>query len=71
MKKLFFPNKDYILGTISLKQKTVGEFCKEVGVERANFYKALNHGYEAPRSRIISKVAKALNLVEGLIWTEE
>lgn len=69
--KNYYLNKDLILGAIVSQGKTVSAFCAEVGVNRCNFYQYLNRPYNAPRSRVFSKVAKALGLAESLIWTEE
>ena len=69
--KMYYVDKNYILGTISFKEKTVKEFCKELGCSRVNFYAALNRAYRAPRSLFISKVINTLGLNESLVWTKE
>lgn len=71
MKEIYYVDKNYILGTISAKQKTVSDFCRELGCSRVNFYVALNRGYKAPRSLFINKVIKKLDLIESLVWTKE
>ena len=71
MPKKYYIDKNYVLGTIAAQQKTVSEFCKELGCSRVNFYVALNRGYKAPRSVFISSVINKLNLVESLVWTNE
>lgn len=67
----YYVNKDFVLGTITFKGLTVSQFCKEIGVERSNFYVALNKGYHAPRSRTITKVIIKLGVSEGLVWKKE
>ena len=69
--KKYYLDKNLILGTISFKEKTVSQFCKEIGVNRCNFYIYLNRGYKAPRSLFVSKVCNALGLKESLVWREE
>ena len=64
-------DKNYVLGTITYKGKTVSQFCKELGMNRTNFYKALNKEYRVPRSLVIAKVMKALDLSEDLTWEKE
>ena len=71
MAKLYYVDKNYILGSISAKQKTVSEFCKELGCSRVNLYMALNRGYRNPRSLFIGKVIKALELNDSLVWSQE
>ena len=71
MQKIYYVDKNYVLGVISSKQKTVSEFCKEIGCSRVNFYAALNRGYRAPRSLFMSKVIKELDLLDSLVWSEE
>ena len=68
---MYYINKDLVLGAICSQNKTVSAFCKEIGINRCNFYQYLNRPYEAPRSRVFSKVAKALGILESLIWTKE
>ena len=69
--KKYYVDKNYVLGCISARQKTVSEFVKELGCSRVNFYVALNKVYTKPRSLFISKVIAALDLNEILVWTEE
>ena len=71
MPKSYHVNKNYVLGVISSKGKTVTQFCKEVGMNRTNFYVAISKGYKAPRSLVISKIIRALDLSEGLTWDKE
>lgn len=68
---MYYINKDLVLGAICSKGKTVTAFCKEIGVNRCNFYQYLNRAYENPRSRVFSRVAQALGLPESQIWTKE
>lgn len=69
--KKYYVNKDFILGSISRKEMTISNFCKEINIERSNFYVALNKSYHAPRSRTITKVMIKLDLPESLVWREE
>ena len=68
---MFYLNKNLILGTICSQGKTVSAFCKEIGVNRCNFYQYLSRAYKKPRSRIFSKVAQSLGLPEESLWTKE
>ena len=67
----YYLDKNLILGTIAFQEKTVSQFCKEIGVNRCNFYQYLNRGYTARRSIFVSKLCKALNIKENLIWEAE
>lgn len=69
--KKYCVDKNLILGTIAFKEMKVSKFCKDQGLTRCNFYKALNRSYNAPRSPYISKVCNALKLKESLVWKEE
>ena len=69
--KKYYVDKNYILGVLASKQKTVQGFCQEIGVKRCYFYYALNKGYKAPRSVFISKVASALKLDMAIVWRDE
>lgn len=71
MKKKYYLNKDLILGAICSQNKTVSAFCEEVSINRCNFYQYLNRAYESPRSRVFTKIAKALDIPESLLWKEE
>ena len=71
MQKMYYLNKDLILGAICSQGKTVSGFCADIGVNRCNFYQYLSRAYLRPRSRVFSKVAKELGLSESLIWTTE
>lgn len=71
MKKSYYLNKDLILGAINAQNKNVSQFCKEVGVNRCNFYQYLNRAYSSPRSRIFNKIAEVLGIAYSLLWTEE
>ena len=71
MQKSYHVDKNYVLGVISSKDKTVSQFCKEIGMNRTNFYVAISKGYKAPRSLVISKIVRALDLNESLTWDKE
>lgn len=71
MKKTYYLDKDLILGAICSQNKTVSAFCAEIGVNRCNFYQYLGRSYSAPRSRVFTKIAKALDIPESLLWKEE
>lgn len=68
MSKIYYVDKDFVLGTISLKGITVSQFCKDLGINRTNFYVALSKGYRAPRSLVIGRVITALQVPESLVW---
>lgn len=70
MKDKYSVNKDYVLGSISLKGLTVSQFCRDLGLNRTNFYIALSKSYSKPRSLVIGKVITALGLSESLVWTK-
>lgn len=67
----YYVNKNLILGSITAKEKTVSDFCKENDIDRSQFYVALNRAYRAPRSVFITKVANALKLNVSLVWEAE
>ena len=69
--KEYYVNKNLILGTIALNGLTVSKFCKDLGIDRTNFYVALNKSYHAPRSIAIGRVIKALGLPESAVWSKE
>ena len=69
--KKYYIDKNYVLGVITARQKTVSEIVKELGCSRVNFYAALNRAYTKPRSLFISKVITTLNLDEKLVWRDE
>lgn len=71
VKKIYYVDKNLILGLISAQQKTVSQFCKELGCSRVNLYVALNKGYTKPRSLFMSKVIEALDIQDSLVWSEE
>lgn len=71
MAKKYYVDKNYVLGTLSARQKTVSDFVKEIGCSRVNFYQALNRAYTKPRSLFMSKIISALNLDERLVWQDE
>lgn len=69
--KKYYVDKNLILGSIARQNKSVLQFCKEIGLKSSNFYVALDNGWRAPRSRVISKIANALGLSDSVIWTNE
>ena len=71
VRKIYYVDKNLILGAINSKQKTVSQFCKELGCSRVNLYVALNKGYTKPRSLFMTKVIEALGLIDSLVWYEE
>ena len=68
--KKYVIDKNYVLGVISARQKTVTEVAQELGFSRVNFYMALNKIYTKPRSLTISKVINYLDLDDRLVWSE-
>ena len=71
IKKIYYVDKELVLGTIMFQEKTVTNFCKELGCSRVNFYAALNRAYTKPRSPFMTKVIKKLGLQDNLVWSEE
>lgn len=69
--KKYFLDKNLILATIFHKEKTVKQFCKEIGVNRCNFYQYLNRGWTSKRSPFVYKICKALDISESLVWEVE
>ena len=69
--KKYYIDKNYVLGVITARQKTVSEVVRELGCSRVNFYAALNRVYTKPRSLFMSKVINVLKLDEKLVWGEE
>ena len=67
--KKYYVDKNLILGSI-MRKVTVSQFCEDIKVDRAAFYRALDRAYRAPRSKIICRAAEKLGLLDSLIWRE-
>ena len=71
MSKKFYIDKNYVLGSIAFKGKTVKAVASELSVSRTYLYIALNRAYSKRESDFINKLIKLLDLNKSLVWRTE
>lgn len=71
MSKKYYVDKNYVLGNIAYKGKTVKEVVKALGCSRAYFYVAINRSYSRTDSSFIKKLIDLLKLNAALVWRDE
>ncbi len=71
MSKKFYVDKNYVLGSIAYKGKTVKSVAEDLKVSRVYLYTALNRAYSRKESAFIAKLSRLLDLNENLVWRDE
>ena len=64
-------NKNYIIGMVSFKFRTISAYCRYKGYSRANFYTILNKPHMSKNVPTVVALKNDLDLDEALMWEDE